>query len=104
LSDVWATVLALALASAAIRASGPVLLGGRELPEWIRRPIALVAPALLAALIVVGTFTGDEGVLELDARAAGLAAAGGFLALTRGSMVVAVAVAALVAALVRLAS
>ena len=85
MSETWATIArAWPWPTAAIRASGPVLLGGRELPGLLVRVIALLAPALLAALIVIGTFTDANGDLELDARAAGLAAAGAVLVRTQG--------------------
>ncbi len=101
MSEVWITIAALVLASAVIRASGPVLLGGRDLPDRVQAVIALIAPALLAALVVVQTFSAPEGgALELDARIAGVAAAGGALALG-ASMLPTVAVAALVTALAR---
>jgi branched-subunit amino acid transport protein len=100
-STTWTTILGLAALTAVIRASGPVLLGGRDLPDLVMRAIALLAPALLAALIVVGTFTAPDGDLELDARAAGLAAAGLVLLRSRRHMLVACAAAAAAAALVR---
>ena len=101
MTDVWVTIAALTVATAAIRAAGPVLLGGRDLPTLVTRVIALLAPALLAALIAVGTFTDPDGDLVLDPRAAGLAAAAGVLAWRQSAMVAAVALAALAAALVR---
>jgi branched-subunit amino acid transport protein len=101
MSETWTTILVLAALTASIRASGPVLLGGRDLPELVMRAIALLAPALLAALIVVGTFTDADGDLELDARAAGLAAAGLILLRSRRHMLLACAAAAATAAVVR---
>jgi branched-subunit amino acid transport protein len=101
MSDTWTVVLALTAATAVIRASGPVLIGGRELPPIVIGVIALLAPALLAALVAVGTFTGASGDLELDARAAGLAAAAGVLVWSRNALLAVVAAAALAAALVR---
>ena len=102
MNETWATIVALAVATALIRAAGPVLLGGRDLPVPVLRVIALLAPALLAALIAVGTFTDPDGDLVLDPRAAGLVAAGGVLAWRPSAMVTAIALAALAAALVRL--
>ena len=49
----WFAILAVALISFTIKAAGPALLTGRELPPWSRSVIALLAPALLAALVVV---------------------------------------------------
>jgi branched-subunit amino acid transport protein len=99
--DVWVTIIVLTVATAIIRASGPVLLGNRELHPLAFRTIALLAPALLAALIAVDTFTDPEGNLELEPPAAGLAAAAGVLAWDRKAMLAAAAVAAVTAALVR---
>jgi branched-subunit amino acid transport protein len=99
MSATWTTIAGLALATAAIKAAGPVALGGRELPAWALRLIALVAPALLGALVVVETF-GRGKDLVIDARLAGVAAAAAVLA-ARLSVLWAVGAAALVAALVR---
>jgi branched-subunit amino acid transport protein len=101
MTDVWLTIGALAVGTAAIRASGPVLLGGRDLPPMLRGVIALIAPALLAALVVVQTFGVPEGgALDLDTRILGVAAAAGALAIGATTLPV-VAVAALVTALAR---
>ena len=54
----WVTIVAVALANAAIKAVGPVLVGARELPPRVLAVIALVAPALLAALVVTETSVG----------------------------------------------
>ena len=103
MSDAWITILALIVATVLIKATGPVLVGGRELPPVVLRVIALLAPALLAALIVTETFgTHDQG-LTIDPRAAGLAAAGVGVAFTDslvGTMVFAAAATALTRALV----
>jgi branched-subunit amino acid transport protein len=96
LSETWATVLVLAVATAVIRAAGPVALGGRELPPAVQGVIALLAPALLAALVVTETF-GKSGELVVDEAAAGVASAGVVLAM-RGPLIAAIAVAAAVTA------
>ena len=96
MSGVWVTILGLATATVAIKASGPLLVGGRSLPPLALRVIALMAPALLAALVVTQTFARD-GELTLDARAAGLAAAAAAIAL-RASLLVTMAAAALTTA------
>jgi branched-subunit amino acid transport protein len=102
MSEVWITIAVLAVATAAIRATGPVLVGGRELPEGLQGVLSLVAPALLAALVVTQTLGAPEGgAFELDARIAGVAAAAGVLA-AGGSLLPVAATAALVTALVRL--
>jgi branched-subunit amino acid transport protein len=75
-SAAWATVAGLAIATAAIKAFGPVVFGGRELPALLARVIPLLAPALLAALVITETFGSPGGSLVLDARAGGLVVAG----------------------------
>ena len=93
----WVAIFGAALASAATKAAGPVLLGGRDLP-----PLALVtmlAPALLTALVVSETF-GEEGHLVLDERAIGMGVAGVALTL-RAPMLLAVALAVVATALAR---
>jgi branched chain amino acid efflux pump len=100
-SDVWTTVIVLAIVTALIRASGPVSVGGRELPQAVMRVIALIAASLLAALVMVETFAGGDDTLELDERALGVAAAGGVLLMRHDAMLRAVLVAAAVAALAR---
>jgi branched-subunit amino acid transport protein len=74
MTTAWTTVAALAVGTAAIKASGPVALGGRALPATFERLVGLLAPSLIAALVIVQTFATD-GALVLDARAAGVAAA-----------------------------
>ena len=100
MSALWVAIVAVTLASAAIKAAGPILVGGRELPPRVSATIALLAPALLAALVVTETF-GDDGHLVLDERALGVGVAAVALAL-RAPVLLAVALAALVTALARL--
>jgi uncharacterized membrane protein len=95
----WVTIVAVALASAAIKAAGPMLVGGRELPPRAVSVIALLAPALLAALVITETF-GEDRHLVLDERAVGVAVAAAALAL-RAPMLLAVALAAVTTALIR---
>ena len=63
MTTLWVTIIAVALANAAIKAAGPVLVGGRDLPPRVVAVIALLAPALLAALVVTETF-GEERHLQ----------------------------------------
>jgi branched chain amino acid efflux pump len=100
-NDVWTTVVALTVVTAFIRASGPVSVGGRELPQVVMRVIALVAASLLAALVMVETFSGGDDTLELDERALGVAAAGGVLLVRHDALLRAVLAGAAVAALAR---
>jgi hypothetical protein len=96
----WVLIAVLAVGTIAVKVVGPVVAGGRELPPALTRVIALLAPALLAALVVLGTFSTDRD-LVLDARAAGLATALVAL-LLRAPVVVALLAAAAVTAGVRL--
>ena len=97
---VWITVGGLTVATAAIKAFGPLVFGGRRLPPLVARVIPLLAPALLAALVVTETTGGHGRTITIDARLAGLAAAG--VALWRGApLIVVVIVAAAVTALLR---
>jgi branched chain amino acid efflux pump len=98
-SAAWAAVAIVGLATIAIKSSGALLVHGRELPARLGSVIALLAPAMLAALVVTNTFGGDHR-LELDPRAAGLAAAAIPIAL-RAPLLVTVITAAAVAAVVR---
>jgi branched-subunit amino acid transport protein len=75
-STAWLTVAGLTIATAAIKAFGPVVFGGRELPALLARVIPLLAPALLAALVITETFGGPGRSLVLDARGGGLVVAG----------------------------
>ena len=97
MSDVWITIALLAVTSIAVRAAGPVAVGARELGPRATAVIELLAPALLAALIVVGTVSDADG-LDPDAAIAGVAAAGVVLTWRRSAMLTAVAAAALVTA------
>lgn len=100
MSAEWATILALAGVTFAIKAAGPVLLGGRELPPRVVDVIALFAAALLAALVMVETFSTDERDVVVDARTLGVGAAA--LALWRGaSMLLTVVIAAAATAAIR---
>jgi branched-subunit amino acid transport protein len=96
---VWTSIVVLAVVNFVIKAAGPVLLGGRELPRPVLDVIALLAPAILAALVVVGTVSEDSS-LRLDAQAAGVAVAG-VAFLLRVPMLAAIGVGALTAALLR---
>jgi branched-subunit amino acid transport protein len=102
-TDTWITVAGLAVSTAAIKAAGPLIFGARALPLLLARVIPLLPAALLAALVVTDTLGGPGHTLTLDARAAGVAAAG--LALwRRAPLVVVVLVAAAVTAGVRAVS
>ncbi len=92
MSTIWLCVLVVGVATVAIKAGGPVLAAGRELPPSAARVVDLLAPALLAALVATQAFAAD-GELVLDERAAGLLAAGVAI-LLRAPLLVVVLVAA----------
>jgi branched-subunit amino acid transport protein len=98
-SAVWAAVAIVGVATVALKAAGTLLLGDRELPARVGGMIELLAPVMLAALVVSNTFGGDHE-LVLDPRAAGLAAASVPIAL-RAPLLVTVVTAAAAAAIVR---
>ena len=99
MSDVWIVVVLAGASTVALKAVGPVVLGGRTLPPRLAGVVELLAPAVLAALVVTQA-VGGERQLALDARLAGLAAAAAALAL-RAPMLAVVVVAAVVTAAVR---
>jgi branched-subunit amino acid transport protein len=100
-SAAWTAVLAIGAATVAIKSAGPVLAGGRELPGRLAGVVELLAPAVLAALVVTQTVGGDERLVG-DERLAGVAVATVAIAL-RAPILVSVTVAAVVTALLRLA-
>jgi branched-subunit amino acid transport protein len=100
MSEAWITILLLAVATAAIKAAGPLAVGGRQLGPRVAPVIDLLAPAILAGLIVVETVGGD-GAIDLDPRLAGVAAAGCVLLARPRWTLVAITVAAVVTALLR---
>jgi hypothetical protein len=98
-SAAWWIVLLVGGATVALKAVGPVALGGRQLPARASGILFLLAPALLAALVVTQA-VGGERRIELDERLVGLAAAALAVAL-RAPLIVVVVVAAAGTALVR---
>ena len=100
MTTVWLVVLVVGAATVAFKATGPVLLGSRTLPPAIAGVVALLAPVLLAALVVTQTVGGD-GELVLDARLAGVGA-GAVAIAARAPLPAVVVVAAAATALARL--
>ena len=74
MSDAWVVVLVVGAGTMLLKAVGPVGVAHRELPPRVERLLDLVAPAILAALVVTETFA-DGRHLVLDARLAGAGAA-----------------------------
>lgn len=98
-ATIWWTIAGCAVVTALIKGIGPVALGGRDIPPRFTGVITLMAPALLAALVVTSTFaTGDHW--KVGAHTVGVAVAGVIL-VRRGPLVLAVAVAVGVTALLR---
>jgi branched-subunit amino acid transport protein len=94
--ELWALIAGCATVTFAIKAAGPVALGGRDLPPRFTRVIVLMAPALLAAFVVTQALADGEK-LHVGADTAGVAVAG--VAVWRGATVLpAVIVAVLVTA------
>lgn len=94
MSQIWLLVALTGVSAVMLKAAGPVLLGGRALPERLGGVVALLAPALLAALIATQTL-GDGKSIVIDERLAGLGAAALALWL-RAPVLVAVVAAAVV--------
>jgi branched-subunit amino acid transport protein len=76
----WAVVLAVGVGTLALKAVGPVGIAGRRLPSRVTDLLGLVAPAILAGLVVTETFAAGRS-LVFDARIAGLLAGVGAVAL-----------------------
>ena len=96
---VWIAVAAVGVGTIALKGLGPALLGTRQLPERVADVAALLAPTLLAALVVTQTLGSSDG-LDVDARLVGVGAAGLALAL-RAPLMVVVVLAAVATAVAR---
>jgi uncharacterized membrane protein len=70
----WVTVVAVGIGTVLLKAVGPVGLAHRELSPRVERLLDLVAPAILAALVVTETFASGRHFV-VDARLAGVGAA-----------------------------
>lgn len=89
----WLLIAGVALLTAAIKAAGPVVLGGRELPARFTRVVGLLAAPLMAALVVTSALA-DGRHLQVDAATAGVVVAG--VLFWRGSPVIVGVLAAVV--------
>jgi uncharacterized membrane protein len=98
-SDPWLVVLLVGASTMALKAAGPVAIGGRSLPPKLLGAVAALAPALLAALVVTQVLDGGQRIV-FDERLVGLAAAAVLIALRVPILGVVVA-AAVATALVR---
>ena len=95
----WAAIIALGLASYALKAIGPIAVGRRPVPADVAEVLGLIAVPVLAALILVQTFDG-AGRLVLDARVPAMCVAA-LLVWRRAPFLVVVLGAAATAALLR---
>jgi branched chain amino acid efflux pump len=95
----WLLVAVVGLGTIALKGVGPLVLGGRRVPDRLTGVVSLLAPTLLAALIVTNTFATGTA-LVIDARVAGMAAAVVAIVL-RAPILVVIVVAAVAAAVTR---
>ena len=96
----WLVIGVVGAVTIAFKASGPVLLGRRELPPRALALVDVLAPAMLAALVVTQAVGGNRAI-ELDERLAGVIT-GGVAIRLRAPLIVVMLVAAATAALIRL--
>jgi hypothetical protein len=75
MTTVWVTIAVLALGTLAIKSSGPLTLRGRRPGGRALAVITLIAPSVLAALVVYETLVGHPSGIVVDARVVGLGAA-----------------------------
>jgi branched-subunit amino acid transport protein len=83
----------------AVKAAGPIALGGRPLPGWFASVVTLLAPALLAALVATHSLANGRH-LEIGAQTFGVLASAVVMLKTR-SIPLCVLSAAVVTALLR---
>jgi branched-subunit amino acid transport protein len=72
-SAAWASVVAVGVGTVVLKAVGPVAVSGRKLPPRLADLLDVVAPAILAALVVTEAL-GHGRALVLDSRLAGVGA------------------------------
>lgn len=97
----WLVIAVVGAVTIAFKASGPVVLGRRALPERVAAVVGVLAPAMLAALVVTQTVGAGDRELVLDERLAGVAVGALAIAL-RAPLLLVMTVAAAAAALIRL--
>lgn len=100
MSDAWLIVALLTVATVAIRISGPLLTGHRELPAWATPVITVLPGALLTALIVVQVLSDGDRIV-VDERLVGLAVAGLVLWRRQNAVILAMMAAAIAVAAIR---
>ena len=100
MTEVWLTIAVLTVGTLGLKAVGPLTTGGRRPSERAIGVTQLVAPAILAGLVVYETLTKDGDGMVFDARVAGLGAAA-LAILARAPIIVVVLVAAAATAVTR---
>jgi hypothetical protein len=98
MTAVWITIAALTVGTIATKAAGALVVGSHSPGERTLAMTGLVAPALLAALVIYESFGAQGGGITVDARAAGLGAAVLAIALRAPMLAVMVLAAAATAA------
>jgi len=96
----WLSVVAIGAGTVALKSVGPVAVGSRPLPRRVAELLGMLAPALLAALVVTEAFASGRS-LVVDARLAGVAA-GALAVVLRAPLWAVVLAGALATAFVRL--
>jgi branched-subunit amino acid transport protein len=102
MNEVAVVVVVCAIGTIVLKATGPVLLGGRQLPATLDAVVRLAGPALLAALVATNTLA-DGQRLTIDARVVGLGVAAVAIRFRAPALLV-IVLAAAATALVRLAA
>jgi branched-subunit amino acid transport protein len=100
MSVAWVVVVVVGVLTIVFKAAGPVFIGRKRLPPSLLAVVELLAPAMLAALVVTQAVGGDRR-LAFDERLLGLAAAVVALRL-RAPLLMVMVVAAATAAIARL--
>ena len=96
---IWILIAATAVATAVIKALGPVALGGRVLPARMVGVLILLPAVVLAALVATSALA-DGTDLQVDAKTVGVVV-GGVLLWQRRHLLLAVVAAAAVTAVLR---
>jgi len=97
----WIVIAVVGAATVLFKAAGPVFIGGRELPPRALGVVEVLAPAMLAALVVTQLVGGDRELVLDGPRLLGVAVAGIAIWL-RAPLIVVIVVAGAVAGLARL--
>ncbi len=83
----WLVIVAVAIGTYALRVSMFLVLDSRDLPAWTERPMALIGPSAVAALVASLVLTSD-GRAALPGAPTAAAIVVGFLAARRSGNVV----------------